>query len=83
MQIIVFTVFLIHPVEGGNLIEGGGLFNFPSQSKIKPKPNTDCINRVSINGVVVYRHYNMSLLNQTIFYGFRIGNWNHTGIIVM
>ena len=46
---------------------GGGVFNFPSQSKKKPKPNTDRINRSSINGVIVDRKYNMFSLNQTIF----------------
>ena len=49
--------------EGGDLIEGGRLFNFPSQSKKKPKPNTDRINRFSINGVIVDRKYNMASLN--------------------
>ena len=50
--------------EGGGLIEGERLFNFPSQSKKKPKPNTYCIDRFSINGVIVDRKYNMASLNQ-------------------
>ena len=50
--------------EGGGLIEGGRLFNFPSQSKKKPKPNTNCINRFSVNGVIVDRKYNVPSLNQ-------------------